>query len=286
METAHTFKPYIGAVLNITPDHLDRHYTMEAYALLKEKIFFNQTPDDFAVLNYDDPYCLAMKPLGNVVFFSKKAELAQGVFLDNGRIRAKLGDIGGPSDVYLCDINQIKGLPENALAATAMCLCAGAPAEAVTRTLMTFPGVEHRIEYVAEINGVTYYNDSKATNTDAAIKALEAMRGPVVLIGGGYDKHADYGDWVNAFAKGKVKHLLLIGQTAEAIASECHAQGYNYFDYADTLGDAVTAAAALAKPGDCVLLSPACASWGMFNNYEERGRLFKQYVRALETEQA
>ena len=169
---------------------------------------------------------------------------------------------------------------ENALAATAAGICAGVPPELIRDAVLNFKAFEHRIEFVRELNSVRYYNDSKATNIDSAIKGLEAMRWPVILIGGGYDKHADFSDWVKLF-EGRVKHLYLLGEVAEKIAETCRACNFTAFERVNSLKDAVDAAYGKAKPGDCVLLSPACASWDMFDDFEQRGRLFKEFVNAL-----
>jgi UDP-N-acetylmuramoylalanine--D-glutamate ligase len=276
LETAHNFKPAVAAVLNLTPDHLNRHKTMEHYRALKERVFINQQPGDAAVLNYDDPCCRLMKPPGRAIFFSEKERLEEGVFLDGNFIRARLDGI----DERIIEISETRVLTENALAAAAIALLSGASVTDVSETLKNFKGVEHRIEYVGEYNGVAYYNDSKATNADAAIKGLSAMRRPVVLIGGGYDKQVTFDGWVGMF-KGRVKFLVVMGQTAGQIIETCRAFSFEDFDRVNSLRDAVTLAAAHAKPGDCVLLSPACASWDMFDNFEQRGQLFKQFAREI-----
>ena len=276
LETTHDFAPKISAVLNLTPDHLDRHKTMDIYQATKERIFANQSPEDFTVLGYDNLACRGMKSPAHTVFFSAKELLEQGVFLDDGMIKARLFG----KEFAIADVRQTKMLPDNALAATALCLCAGVPAETIAEGLLAFKGVAHRIEYVATINDVEFYNDSKATNTDSAIKGLEAMHRPVVLIGGGYDKNSSFGDWVRCF-DGKVKHLIVLGDVAEQIIETCRAYGYEGYDKVNSLRDAVQLAYAKAKPGDCVLLSPACASWDMFDNFEQRGDFFKVFVGEL-----
>ncbi|MCL2400492.1 MAG: UDP-N-acetylmuramoyl-L-alanine--D-glutamate ligase [Defluviitaleaceae bacterium] len=273
LETTYEFAPKISAVLNITPDHLDRHKTMAIYQATKERIFANQSPDDFVILGYDNAACRGMTPPSNKIYFSTKEKLDTGVFLDNGMIRAKLFD----KDLSIVEINQCRILPENALAATAICLCAGVPPISIAESLVGFKGVSHRIEYVTTINGVEFFNDSKATNTDSAIKGLEAMQRPVILIGGGYDKKSTFGDWVRYF-NDKVKHLIVLGEVSDQIVETCRAYGFNQYDQVNSLRDAVQLAYAKAKPGDCVLLSPACASWDMFDNFEQRGDLFKQFV--------
>ena len=277
LETTHKFAPKISAVLNMTPDHLDRHKTMSIYQYTKELIFANQLPEDFAVLGFDNPITRGMKPLCQVIYFSAKEKLSEnGVWLDNGMIKANI--IG--REVEVAYVNKTKILPENALAATALCLCAGVPTEIIAEALLDFKGVAHRIEYVNTINNIEFYNDSKATNTDSAIKGLEAMQNPVVLIGGGYDKGADFEDWVRKFPN-KVKHLIVLGQVADQIIKTCDKLNFRQYEKVETLEDAVKIAYKKAQPGDSVLLSPACASWDMFDNFEQRGELFKTCVAEL-----
>jgi len=281
LETCATFRPKISAVLNITPDHLDRHKTFENYAEVKASIGKNQTAGDFMILNYDDEHCRNIQTNAKKVYFSRLAQLDEGVFLDGDMIRVRLNG----HDENLLDRRGMKIVgnigAENAMAAIAISVCAGIPLDKIKEPVLNFNAVEHRIEYVRELNGVRFYNDSKGTNTDAAIKGLEAMDRPVVLIGGGYDKHGDFGDWVKLF-KGKVKNLVVIGETADKIIETCRAYGFERFERANTLKDAVDAAYGRAKAGDCVLLSPACASWDMFDNFEQRGKLFKEFVWKLE----
>jgi len=278
LETTRRFAPKVSAVLNMTPDHLDRHKTMDIYQYTKELIFANQSPNDFAVLGYDNPITNGMRPPCNTVFFSTKEVLETGVFLDDGMIRARLFG----QDIKIADVRKTKMLPENALAAAALCLCAGIPPKTIAEGLLDFKGVGHRIEYISTINDVEFYNDSKATNTDSAIKGLEAMQRPVVLIGGGYDKGSAFGDWIRCF-EGKVKHLLVLGEVADQIIETCRAYGYENYDKVNSLRDAVQLAYAKAQAGDCVLLSPACASWDMFDNFEQRGNLFREFVEELIT---
>ena len=279
LETASEFAPKISAVLNLTPDHLDRHKTMDIYRRTKERIFANQSPGDFAVLGYDNPLTRKMRPLCDTVFFSAKEQLDSGVFLENGIIKARLPQLSD-KELEIADINKVKILPENALAATALCLCAGATPKTIAEGLLTFKGVEHRIEYVTTINDVEFYNDSKATNVDSAIKGLEAMKRPVILIGGGYDKKTDFTDWVRCFS-GKVKHLIVLGESANQIIETCKLCGFKNYDKVNSLDDAVRLAYSKASPGDCALLSPACASWDMFDNFEQRGNLFKEIAAKI-----
>ncbi|MDR2649120.1 MAG: UDP-N-acetylmuramoyl-L-alanine--D-glutamate ligase [Clostridiales bacterium] len=280
LETIAAFRPKISLVLNITPDHLDRHKTMERYIELKESIGKNQTKEDFMILNADDPYCLKLRTEARRVFFSLRRELDEGFYLNGRQIHVKFNNL----DIDLLDADEMNIFGnhnvENALASAAAGICAGAPAETVKQAILNFKAVEHRIEFTRELNGVRFYNDSKATNTDAAIKAITAMREPIVLIGGGYDKRADFSDWIKAF-DGRVKHLVLLGEVADKIADTCRAFNFTAFERVNSLKDAVDAAYGKAEKGDCVLLSPACASWDMFDNYEQRGWLFKEFVNML-----
>ena len=282
LETMRTVKPRVSAVLNITPDHLDRHKTMENYSALKMSIAKNQDKNDYCVLNFEDDHLREhAKDLDcNVVFFSSRRTLENGVYLENGEFIISLG---GKKEV-LCRTDEVKLVGthnfENIMAAVAMTYCLGVPTEIIRKVTKEFTAVEHRIEFVREVNGVKYYNDSKGTNTDAAIKAIDAMPSKTVLIGGGYDKKSDYTDWVSRFP-GKVRLLVLLGQTKESIAEACEKIGFSSYVFADSLQEAVKICAENAKSGDCVLLSPACASWGMFSCYQERGNIFKELVRAL-----
>ncbi|MBR0085185.1 MAG: UDP-N-acetylmuramoyl-L-alanine--D-glutamate ligase [Lachnospiraceae bacterium] len=282
LETIDKFRPHVAAMLNITPDHLDRHHTMEAYAGAKENIFRNQTAGDFAVLNYADTAVRAMadRVSSKVTWFSSGPVPPCGYYYKDGMIfRVKDGRIEeyiASSDIKILGVHNM----ENVMAAAAIAECMNVPDEVTLRVIRGFEGVEHRIEFVKELNGVTFYNDSKGTNPDAAIKAVEAMIRPTVVIGGGYDKHIAFDEWIESFGT-KVKHLVLIGQTREMIADCAKAHGFNSITMADSLEEAVKIAYNHAEPGYAVLLSPACASWGMFDNYEQRGRMFKDFVRAL-----
>lgn len=279
LESVVRFRSRIAAVLNVTPDHLNRHKTMENYTIIKERIFENQLPGDYTILNYDDAACRAMakKTRAEAVFFSRTETLARGVYLEGDVIRAALAGVNRD----LMDVKNLKIFGdhniENVLAAVAMCLLAGAPPEVIVDTLKTFKGVVHRIEYVAEIGGVSFYNDSKATNTDAAIKSLEAIKAPIVLICGGYEKNADFSQWVKKFS-GKVRHVVVLGEVSDRIIETCRAYNFENFDKVNSLKDAVTLGYSKARQGDCVLLSPACASYDMFDSYEQRGSMFKAFV--------
>ena len=281
LETVHSFCPKVSAILNITPDHLNRHHTMEAYIEAKERIAANQTAQDYCVLNYEDE---VLRGFGEsvdaqVLYFSSRRKLNRGVYLDGNMIVCSLDET---VDVCRTDELQILGTHnyENAMAAVAMAYAYGVPMDVIRRTLKEFRGVEHRIEFVAEKNGVAYYNDSKGTNPDAAIRGIQAMNRPTVLIGGGYDKESSYDEWINAF-DGKVKKLVLIGATREKIAQTAERLGFTDIVMADTFEEAFDKCVECAQPGDAVLLSPACASWGMFKNYEERGDKFKELVEQL-----
>lgn len=282
METAYTFHPKISAVLNITPDHLNRHKTLETYIQMKERVFKNQTQDDFCILNYDDEVCrkMADKTTAKIFFFSSHNELEKGIYLKEDTIIVKWN--GVEEAVLPIQKLQILGMHnyENAMAAIAIGLCAGVPIEKIRDALEKFAGVEHRIEYVATVHGVDYYNDSKGTNPDAAIRAVQAMVKPILLIGGGYDKNSQYDEWIKTFP-GKVKHLVLIGSTADKIEQECMKHGFTSVTKTDTFDHAIDLCSEMASEGDCVLLSPACASWDMFESYEQRGTLFKERVRNM-----
>ncbi|MCL1998654.1 MAG: UDP-N-acetylmuramoyl-L-alanine--D-glutamate ligase [Turicibacter sp.] len=274
LETVHDFSPEISAVLNISPDHLDRHKTMAIYKKMKARIYAKQIPEDYAVLNYDNPLTRSMLPACKTVFFSAVSGLAgkeAAVFLDDGIIKARM--YGKNSEIV--DLREINILPENALAAAAICLCADVEPTIIADVLRNFKGVEHRVEYVTTMDGVDFYNDSKATNIDSALKGLEMIQRPIILIGGGYDKQADFEPWVWAFF-GKVKLLIVLGQTADKIIETCKLCGFTAFEKVSTLEDAVKLARKTAESGDTVLLSPACASWDMFRSYEERGKRFKE----------
>ena len=282
LETIDTFCPEVSAILNITPDHLNRHHTMDNYIAAKMSIAKNQGPEQTCVLNYEDEVLKeqAKHLSAKVVFFSSLSKLEEGFYLEGDKIvYAHDGQI---EEVISTDELNILGRHnhENAMAATAMAMSYGVPVENIRKALRTFQAVEHRIEYVTEKRGVRFYNDSKGTNPDAAIRGIQAMNRPTYLIGGGYDKQSEYKEWIESF-DGKVKKLLLIGQTREKIAKEAEECGFTDTMLLDTFEDAVLTAAKLAEPGEAVLLSPACASWGMFKNYEERGDKFKELVDQL-----
>ncbi|HCT92232.1 MAG TPA: UDP-N-acetylmuramoyl-L-alanine--D-glutamate ligase [Lachnospiraceae bacterium] len=282
LETIHTFHPRVSAILNITEDHLNRHHTMAEYIRVKEQICRNQTKEDTVVLNYEDE---VLREFGktapaSVIYFSSKRELPEGIFLRGETIVLSVDGreipILGTDEMHLLGRHN----HENVMAAVAMAWRSGVPVDSIRNSVRNFHAVEHRIEYVTEKNGVTYYNDSKGTNPDAAIKGIRAMNRPTWLIGGGYDKDSSYEEWIRAF-DGKVRGLVLIGQTKEKIAEAAHGCGFMNTILADDLEEAVQICAEHALVGEAVLLSPACASWGQFPNYEVRGKKFKEYVGRL-----
>ncbi|MDF2944367.1 MAG: murD [Herbinix sp.] len=282
LETIHEFKPDISAILNITPDHLNRHHTMDNYIAMKENVAKNQTTSELCVLNYEDETLrsMAKRLKTKVLFFSSANKLVDGIYLEEDDI---FYSVKGEKQL-VCNVNELRILGkhsyENVMAAVGIAITMGVPMEFIHKAITNFQAVEHRIEYVETINGVTYYNDSKGTNPDASIKAVQAMKSPTLVIGGGYDKKIPFDDWIISF-DGKVKYLVLLGQTRDQIAETARQHGFNNIIMVNSLRDAVKVCAEKAKAGDAVLLSPACASWGMFENYEERGRLFKEYVREM-----
>ena len=282
LETVHEFHPVVSAILNITPDHLNRHHTMECYIETKEKISMNQTKDDVCVLNYDDEVTRKFGETcsASVLYFSRLHILEKGVYLDGDTFVYSDGE----TKTEVCKTTELKVLGghnhENVMSAIAMAVSMKVPMEIIRKTVMEFVAVEHRIEFVTTKNGVDYYNDSKGTNPDAAIKGIQAMNRKTVLIGGGYDKGSEYDEWIESF-DGKVTYLVLLGATKEKIAECARKHGFENIIFAETMEEAVKISAEHAKAGEAVLLSPACASWGMFDNYEQRGIIFKDLVRAL-----
>lgn len=283
LETIVDFKPDVSAILNITEDHLNRHKTMENYARIKENIAKNQDKNGTCVLNYEDE---RLREFGStlsipVIYFSSERPLKEGIFLDGDLL--VLNYQGKRIEfVKTGEMNIIgKHNYENAMAAAAIAWAMGIDVNIIRRTLREFKAVEHRIEYVAEKRGVVYYNDSKGTNPDAAIKAVQAMTRPTILIAGGYDKQSEYDEWIETFGD-TIRSMILMGVTAEKIADCAKKHGFTNLFFAGSMEEAVKEAATQARPGDAVLLSPACASWDMFPNYEVRGKIFKDCVRALE----
>lgn len=282
LETITDFRPRVSAILNITPDHLNRHKTMECYIEVKESITYNQTEQDACILNYDDPvlreFGKTIKPKS--IYFSSRQYLTEGYCID-GDLIIRNHDGVRTEIVNVHDL-QILGRHshENAMAAIAVSVEMGVPMEVIQKEICKFKAVEHRIEFVADKDGVKYYNDSKGTNPDAAIQAIKAMPGQILLIAGGYDKNSEYDEWIESF-DGKVNYMVLLGQTREKIAQCAQKHGFTHVIYAEDMKEAVSICDSYAQRGEFVLLSPACASWGMFKNYEERGERFKECVRNL-----
>jgi len=282
LETIQTFRPKVAVVLNITPDHLDRHRTFEAYTNAKARIFENQQAQDFAVLNADDAASagLASRTQAQVFWISRKKEVKQGAYVRDGRIFFR--DPKGQHEIMQTSEIPLKGghNVENVLAAVCVGAVMGCDAGSIAKAVRNFKAVEHRLEYVATIRGVEYYNDSKATNVDATIKALESFPANVHLILGGKDKDSDYTQ-LNDLLQQRVKRVYTIGAAAEKIESQI--KGVEV-DHSETLETALRRASAIAAAGDVVLLAPACASFDQFQNYEHRGRVFKEVVHTLAAE--
>lgn len=282
LETIHSFRPEVSAILNITPDHLNRHHTMECYVETKQMIARNQTGEDVCVLNYEDEYTreFGRRCPAKVIYFSSARKLTEGIYLDGEEIfYAQDGKIRGLMNIHEMNLVGMCNV-ENVMAAIAIGNAMKVPMAVILKTVREFKAVEHRIEFVATRNGVDYYNDSKGTNPDAAIQGIRAMNKPTVLIGGGYDKQSEYDQWIEAF-DGKVKAFVLIGQTRDKIAECAKKHGVKNIILADTFEEAFSVCVEQAQPGDAVLLSPACASWGMFPNYEVRGKVFKELVEKI-----
>ncbi|WHE08419.1 UDP-N-acetylmuramoyl-L-alanine--D-glutamate ligase [Thermoanaerobacterium thermosaccharolyticum] len=284
LETVKEFKPVISAIINITPDHLNRHKTLENYVNIKGRIFENQSFNEYTVLNCDDKNMSSLfeKAKCKVFPFSSVKVLNQGTYIEDGKIVISINDVKNTiidiDDIYIPGNHNV----ENAMVASTMAFLAGIDINIINTTLKTFKGVEHRIEFVRSINGVKYYNDSKGTNPDAAMKAIEAMKGPIILIAGGYDKGVSFDEFTKSF-NGRVRKLILLGETKDLIYQSAVKNGFSREDITivNSLDDAVYAAYKMSMPGDNVLLSPACASWDMFKNFEERGKLFKDTVNSL-----
>ncbi|HNW86775.1 MAG TPA: UDP-N-acetylmuramoyl-L-alanine--D-glutamate ligase [Candidatus Limiplasma sp.] len=285
LESIKTFHPCVAALLNITEDHLNRHGTMEQYIRLKQRIFENQTQEDIAILNMDDPilYKMSDKVKARVAFFSRTQPVQNGACVEDGKIVWRWNGVMKP----ICDADQIL-IPgphnlENALAATAMAAARGVPAAVIRHTLQSFTGVEHRIEKVRVFEGVTYINDSKGTNVDSTIKAVQSMKAPTVLILGGYDKHTDFMPLCKEIEQsGMISQIVAMGQTARQITQTLEEAGYRNITQAYSMEDAVQKARRLATAGGNVMLSPACASFDMFRDYEQRGQVFKELVLAFQ----
>ena len=285
LEAMPTFHPRVAAVLNITPDHLDRHKTMENYINLKAGIFKNSTQSDWVILNADDPLSasLAKKTKANVLFFSRTQKLSKGAWVEEGWVVLDIGQgkekVCQAKDIFIPGPHNL----ENALAATLITRVMDVSPKTIAEVLKVFQGVEHRIELVGTIDGITFYNDSKGTNIDAAKKAIESMTAPTVLIAGGYDKGSSFEPLIDACGE-IVSHIVVLGQTSDKIIKAAKDKGFQNVFKVGSLEEGVKKAFSLALPDGNVLLSPACASWDMFKDFEERGRVFKEAVRALKEE--
>lgn len=282
LERVREFHPDIAVLLNVTPDHLDRHGTMEEYARVKYRVFQNQTADDWAILNLDDPWISGHRPetSGQSCWFSRRLLPEGGI----GAVKGMLCYHQGDGWIDLCPVAKVR-IPgphnlENALAAAAAALKCGISREVVAEALASFPGVPHRLEPVGTVRGVRYVNDSKGTNPESVLKALDSFEEPIILIAGGRHKGSDLNE-LAVRIKEKVKALVLLGEAAPLIKQAVRAVGYEQIHMAGSLEEAVRSAAQLACEGDVVLLSPACASWDMFRDYEERGDLFRKLVHEL-----
>ncbi len=282
LETIDLFKCKVSAILNFSPDHLDRHKTYENYIDAKKNIIKNADSSDICILNYDDVECrkIASDAKCEIKYFSYNHTLEEGAYLFKGNLILRVNKI----KYEICSVNDLKILGfhnvENALAAIAICYYSGLPIKLIKQEITKFQGVDHRTEYVTTIDAVKYYNDSKATNPDAAIKGLTAMEWPVILIGGGMDKGNDFTDWIKSF-NDNVKKLIVFGETAGQIIETANKNNFTKVVRVNDLQEAVKLSNEYAKKGDCVLLSPACASWDMFKSFEERGELFKKLVMDL-----
>ncbi|MCL2350560.1 MAG: UDP-N-acetylmuramoyl-L-alanine--D-glutamate ligase [Defluviitaleaceae bacterium] len=281
LETIDSFRPKISCVINMTPDHLNRHKTMENYVAMKERIFENQQDLDYCILNFENKYTHAMaaKTRANVIFFSKSS-LDSGVFVRDDAVWVKWQD-------YDQELIKLRDIPipgghnaENIMAAAAMCMAAGVTPHIIAEEICKFRAVEHRLEYVLTLDGVGYYNDSKATNVDSAVKAILSFDKPIVLISGGQDKDLDYGELIKTFPN-RIKTFVVLGEVAEKLIETCRAHNYHNYERVGSMKEAVSLASSRAVAGDVVLLSPSCASYDMFDNYEQRGRIFKNFVKEL-----
>lgn len=280
LESIKLFRPKVAAILNLTPDHLNRHKTMEAYVDAKCRIFENQNEGDIVVLNYDNEPTRALKSRisSKIVFFSRKEILDQGIFVENGDIvildNEKRVIVGRVEEIFIPGPHNL----ENVLAAVGLCYYSGVAVEDIMTAIKEFKGVEHRVEFVDVINGITFYNDSKGTNPDATIQAVRAMDDPTVLIAGGMDKGSDFNELIQSFGP-EIIELVLIGETKDLIAETANKYGFTNVKKVETLKEAVELSFETAKEGYNVLLSPACASWDMYPSYEVRGDEFKDLVR-------
>lgn len=283
LETAVDFRPVVSAILNLTPDHLNRHGTMEAYGAAKAQVAANQSEDEFLVINLDDEqaFALSKDTKATVIPFSRKQKLDRGAYLDGTRIIVK--DLKG-AEHFICDRSDLRIIGdhnvENVLAAAAISFFAGIEPAVITAAIKEFPGVEHRIEFCGRVDGVDYYNDSKGTNVDAAVIAIKALENGIILIAGGDGKGQEFDELVNHF-EGAVEALILLGRDAPIIEAAARKAGYTNIYNCKDMPECVRKAAELARSGEKVLLSPACASWDMYANFEQRGRHFKQCINEM-----
>lgn len=276
----YDYKPHISVLTNITPDHLDYHHTIENYISAKFNNVINQDERDYAILNYEDEiirdYSKNIK--AKIIFFSADKVLDEGIFVENGKMVYKDKNnttfIINIADIFIPGKHNV----ENALAAAGACVALNIKPETIAQVLREFKGVEHRLEFSGEYNGVKFYNDSKGTNPDASIKAVQGIEKPIILIAGGYDKKSKYDEFIASF-ESKVKALVLLGQTADEIEKCAREYGFNNIYRVQNMDEAVKKCFELSNEGDNVVLSPACASWGMYPNYEVRGRDFKERVK-------
>lgn len=281
LEHISNFKGKVGLITNISPDHLDWHEGFDNYKNAKLNILINQNKNDYIVLNYDDPILRRLNKEINskIIWFSIKEELSQGIYIKDKYIVINKG-----REEYLMPHDELKILGkhnlENALGCIGIAIAFGLNHDIIRDVVSSFTGVEHRIEYVDEKKGIKFYNDSKGTNCDASIKAIEAVDAPIILIAGGYDKGSSYEDFINAF-NGKIKSLILLGETKEKIRESALDKGFGNINLVESMKDAVELSFELGERGDNVLLSPACASWDMYPSYEARGKDFKDAVRNL-----
>ncbi|MFV1952145.1 MAG: UDP-N-acetylmuramoyl-L-alanine--D-glutamate ligase [Nitrospinota bacterium] len=282
LEGIEKFRPYIGVILNITPDHLDRHGDFDEYINLKKRIYMNQTEEDYLVLSYDDPvtYCLAFEGRARKLMFSTVEEVDEGVFIKEGEIVLRLD--GSEEKISLLSdlgVDVIRNI-DNVMAAAIVCAVCRMDVDVIRRAISGFKGLEHRTEFVREVEGITFINDSKATNVGAVIRSVQSFDGPILLIAGGRDKENDYSPLKEVIKK-KVKSLILFGEAKDKIKSAMDDLDGLIIVEADSLKGAVDTAFSMAAHGDVILFSPACASFDMFRDYEDRGNRFKEIVKCL-----
>jgi UDP-N-acetylmuramoylalanine--D-glutamate ligase len=282
LENTVSFRPQISLILNITPDHLDWHGSLENYIDSKKKIFQNQTERDFTILNYDDLIIrkMANDLKSNIIWFSVNEKLNKGIYIDGEDIVINDGEniikVMAYKDIKILGKHNL----ENVLGSIGICHSMDIDIKTIAQSIREFKGVEHRIEYVTNINGISFYNDSKGTNPESTIKAIEAIASPIILIAGGYNKGSEFDDLVKSF-NNKIKDLVLLGETKEKIKEAAERAGIINIHLVKNMKEAVKLSYSLGESEDNILLSPACASWGMYNNFEERGQDFKNAVYAL-----